>query len=128
LNGVSVVTSSQNEFPKDIENHFPKEFSRELEKRLQHLAASENMDPNEWLRHGSPFFMAGLAVLLASARGFDRCEYMKLAEDLYPGSSTTEVFSVWLENTPVRAARFLPMTRKHKEFLIRIKNQTVQFL
>jgi hypothetical protein len=121
---VNVVTSNINKLPEDLESHFPNDLSRELEKKLRHLAASENMDRDEWRQHGSPFFMAGLAVLLGCARGFDRNGYMKLGEDLYPGSSTTEFFSKWLEFSPVRAARFLPMTRKYKEHIQSISGLT----
>lgn len=93
---------------------FPRALTRELETRLLALAASGNTDSAAWRQHGSPFFMGGLAVLLASARGFDREKYLRLAETLHPGVSSPEVFGQWLHATPVRAARFLPMARKRK--------------
>ena len=58
--------------------------------------------------------MGGLAVMLASARGFERERYLRLAETLHPGVSTPEVFGMWLKKSPVRSARFLPMARKRK--------------
>lgn len=93
---------------------FPQTLTRELETRLLELAASGNTDSAAWRQHGSPFFMGGLAVLLASARGFDREKYLRLADELHPGISTPEVFDQWLRETPLRASRFLPMARKLK--------------
>jgi hypothetical protein len=93
---------------------FPRALTRELEMQLLNLAASGNTDNTVWRQHGSTFFMSGLAVLLAGARGFDREKYLRLAEDLHPGASTPEVFARWLKQTPLRAARFLPMARKRK--------------
>lgn len=93
---------------------FPETLTRELESELLDLAASGDADPAAWRRHNSSFFMGGLAVLLAAARGFDREKYLRLAELLHPGVTSPEVFAQWLRATPVRAARFLPMTRKRK--------------
>lgn len=84
---------------------------REREDELLELAASGDTDPERWRRHGEPFLMAGLAMLLASARGFDRRRYIELAEALHPGMSQPEVFALWLERTPVRPSRFLPLAR-----------------
>lgn len=86
-----------------------------MEMELLALAASGNTEINVWKRHGPSFFLGGLAVLLASSRGFDREKYMRLAEELHPGISNHEVFAKWLESSPIRAARFLPMARKRKE-------------
>jgi len=86
-------------------------FGREREDALLDLAASGDTDPELWRRYGEPFFMAGLAMLLASARGFDRRRYLELAEALHPGTSHPEVFALWLERTPVSPSRFLPLAR-----------------
>lgn len=94
--------------------HFPQKLSRDQEMELLTLAASGNTEVETWQQHGSSFFVGGLAVLLACARGFDREKYMRLAEALHPGVSNPEVFAQWLESSPVRAARFLPMARKRK--------------
>jgi len=56
--------------------------------------------------------MAGLATMLASARGFPRGGLLDLARELHPGMADAGTFARWLERSPVRAARFLPMLRK----------------
>lgn len=98
-----------------VDRHsFPDRLSRPLETRLIDLAASGNTNADDWKQLGSPFFMGGLAVLLAGARGFERERYLRLAEALHQGISSPEVFGQWLRATPLRAARFLPMARKRK--------------
>lgn len=92
----------------------PERYGREDEDRLLDLCASGNLDPTVWRAHGPSFFMGGLAVLLAGARGFERERYLKLAEALHPGISTPEVFGMWLKQSPLRASRFLPMARRRK--------------
>ncbi len=89
----------------------PRHWTRQEEDALLDLCTSGNVDPEHWRSAGSPFFLGGVAVLLASARGFDRRTYLALGEALYRGISFLEVFQVWMERTPVRAARFLPMAR-----------------
>lgn len=86
-------------------------FSRAREESLIDLCASGSTEPAVWQARGSGFFMGGLAMLLASARGFDRRRYIELAEALHPGISQTEVFELWLQRSPLRAARFLPLLR-----------------
>ena len=97
--------------------HLPDRFDREYEDDLLHLCASGNVDPDAWRAHGPGFFMGGLAVLLASARGFERERYLRLAEALHPGVSTPEVFAMWLQRSPLRAGRFLPMARRRRGFV-----------
>lgn len=94
--------------------HVPGSFGREYEDDLLDLCASANADPNVWRARGPGFFMGGLAVMLASARGFERERYLRLAEALHPGVSTPEVFAIWLKKSPLRPARFLPMARRRK--------------
>jgi DNA-binding phage protein len=94
--------------------HIPDAFDRDYEDRLLELCASGNMAPDAWRASGPGFFMGGLAVLLAGARGFERGRYLALAEALHPGISTPEVFALWLKRSPVQAARFLPMARRRK--------------
>ncbi len=53
--------------------------------------------------------MAGLAVMLASTRDFDRRSLLILAEELHPGASEPAVFARWLKASPLRPSRFLPM-------------------
>lgn len=92
----------------------PASLSREQEDALLELCASGSLEPERWRGHGSGFFMGGLAVLLAGARGFDRTSYLRLAEELHPGVTTPEAFGVWLERSPLRPARFLPMARRRR--------------
>jgi len=94
--------------------HLPDSFGREYEDDLLDLCTSGSVDPNVWRAHGPGFFMGGLAVLLASARGFERERYLGLAETLHPGISTPEVFALWLKRSPLRAVRFLPMAKRRK--------------
>ena len=86
-------------------------FGRAREEVLLDLCASGSTEPAAWQAQGSGFFMGGLAMLLASARGFERRRYIELAEVLHPGISQPEVFEMWLQRSPIRAARFLPLLR-----------------
>ncbi len=88
---------------------FPATMDRATEARLLRLAASEATDVAEWNAAGPPAFMAGLAVMLASERGPSRRRWLDLAERLEPGSSRPESFGLWLERSPLRPSRFLPM-------------------
>ena len=47
--------------------------------------------------------------MLASVPEFDRRSLLDLAEALQAGSSQVEVFALWLERSPLRPSRFLPM-------------------
>lgn len=96
--------------------HLPSAFGRKYEDNLLDLCVSGNADPDVWRAHGPGFFMGGVAVMLASARGFERERYLRLAEALHPGISTPEVFALWLKRSPLRAARFLPMARRRRGF------------
>lgn len=95
-------------------DHVPGKAGRDYEDKLLDLAASGNTDPEVWRGYGAGFLMGGLAVMLASARGFERERYLRLAEALHPGVSTPEVFGMWLKKSPVRPSRFLPMARRRK--------------
>ncbi len=94
--------------------HMPASFDRAYEEALARLCASGNTEAERWLAHGPAYFMGGLAVLVAGARGFDRERYLRLAEALHPGICAPEVFGAWLDRSPVQPSRFLPMTRKNK--------------
>jgi hypothetical protein len=91
------------------DGHFPTGVTRDYEQRLLELAATRDLDASHWLAVGPRFFMAGLAVMLASLRGLDRSKLLTLAEQLHPGSSQPEVFSLWLARSPVRPSRFVPL-------------------
>ncbi len=96
--GVPSVTSGQ----------FPAAIDRDYEEKLFELCASGDLNPERWRRVGGPFFLAGLAVMLASVDGFDRRGLLDLAEILHPGSSQVGVFALWLERSPIQPSRFLP--------------------
>jgi hypothetical protein len=91
------------------DGHFPARVAREYEDRLLELYASGDLDPARWASAGPRFFMAGLAVMLASVRGSDRRGLLALAEGLHPGASEVAVFERWLERSPVRPTRFLSL-------------------
>jgi hypothetical protein len=91
------------------DGRFPAQVDREYEEQLLDLCASVNVEPERWRRCGPPFFMAGLAVMVASLAEFDRRSLLDLAEALHAGSSQVGVFALWLERSPVRPSRFLPM-------------------
>lgn len=98
------------------DGHFPSSLDRDDEARLLKLAASGNLAHDAWSTAGPRFFMAGLAVMLAGEPGFDRRGLLALAERLHPGASEPAVFARWLERSPLRPSRFLPllaMERKH---------------
>ena len=91
------------------DGHFPLGLDREYEERLINLCASRSLAPQHWTATGPRFFMAGLAVMLASVDGFDRPGLLSLAEQLQPGASETAVFARWLKHSPLCPSRFLPM-------------------
>lgn len=92
-----------------VDGHFPAKLDRDDEQRLLDLAAERDLDSQRWCSAGPRFFMAGFAVMLASLRGMDRRKLLELAEDLHPGSSLPEVFSLWLARSPVKPSRFVPL-------------------
>ena len=91
------------------DGHFPAEVHREYEERLLNLCASRTLDPQRWAELGPRFFMAGIAVMLASVPELDRRALLALAEQLHPGAGEPSVFDQWLKRSPVRPSRFLPM-------------------
>jgi len=92
-----------------VDGHFPAKLDRDYEERLVELSLSRDLEPERWIGMGPRFFMAGLAVMLASAADRDRRGLLDLAERLHPGASDVDVFSRWLERSPLRPTRFLPL-------------------
>ena len=88
---------------------FPTALNRDEEARLLALAARGPQDVAAWQSAGAPTFMAGLAVMLASERGQDRQRWLGLAERLQPGASEPAAFARWLQRSPLRPSRFLPL-------------------
>jgi hypothetical protein len=92
-----------------LDGHFPANLDRAYEDRLVELSVCGDLDPGRWAGMGPRFFMAGLAVMLASAVNGDRRRLLDLAEHLHPGASEVAVFNRWLERSPLRPTRFLPL-------------------
>lgn len=88
---------------------WPAMVDRDLESKLVEALSMRTSRPEEWCPLGPPFFLAGLAVTLASVPGFDRRQYLDLAEALHPGATEQRVFAKWLAETPLPPSRFLPM-------------------
>jgi hypothetical protein len=91
------------------DGHFPRRLDRDYEERLLGLCASGDLDPVRWGNIGPAFFMAGLATLLASVRGGERRALLALAERLHPGATEVAVLERWLELSPLKPSRFLPL-------------------
>jgi hypothetical protein len=91
------------------DGHFPAHIDRDYEERLVQLCLSGNRDPERWSALGPRFFMAGLAVVLASVNSGERNTLLAVAERLHPGASEVAVFSHWLERSPLRPTRFLAL-------------------
>ena len=92
-----------------LASHVPQRYGRDEEEQLLQLCSAANPDLNAWRVAGPSFFMAGLATMLAGARGFERKAYLDLAEALHPGATTPEALSRWFSISPVKPSRFLPM-------------------
>lgn len=107
--GAHLVVHQGTSPDQSADGHFPARVNRDYEQRLLELVAKHDLDPSRWLATGPRFFMAGLAVMLASLRGMDRRKLLMLAEQLHPGSSQPDVFSLWLMHSPIRPSRFVPM-------------------
>lgn len=113
----SMSADISSNFSSNSGGSFSDDFSRAREDELLDLCASGTTEPAHWRAHGGgsgSFFIGGLAMLLASARGFDRRRYIELAETLHPGISQPEVFELWLRRSPLRPARFLPLLRHRR--------------
>jgi hypothetical protein len=95
------------------DGHFPTGVDRDYEERLVELSVSGDLDPHRWAGLGPRFFMAGVAVMLASVRNRDRRGLLALAEHLHPGASEVSVFNRWLERSPLRPTRFLSFIDAH---------------
>jgi DNA-binding phage protein len=91
------------------QDRFPDRLDREYEERLLALCASGDLGIQRWRSEGPLFFMAGLAVMVASLADSDRRGLLDLAEALHAGSTRVGVFESWLEGSPVRPSRFLAL-------------------
>jgi len=114
--GVQLVLADEATGPTTDDSHVPTTLDRDAEARLLALAASGNLADATWAAAGPRFFMAGLAVMLAGEPGVDRRGLLALAERLHPGMTEPAVFTLWLDRSPLRPSRFLPlleMERRH---------------
>jgi hypothetical protein len=107
--GLTLGVASPESPALSADQHFPQRIDRQYEERLLALCESGDLEPRAWSALGPGFFMAGLAVMLASVSGLDRRRLLALAEALHPGSSLPEVFALWLASSPLRPSRFLPL-------------------
>jgi DNA-binding phage protein len=105
-----VATPAPRQLSSD--GHFPLGLTRNDEQRLYQLVRSEDLRPESWRAEGPPFFMAGLAVLLAGSSGqISREALLELAETLHPGILELAVYQRWLKRTPVEPSRFFAQLR-----------------
>lgn len=107
--GLRIVAEDGMTAKASPEGDFPVQVNRDYEEQLLRLCASKSLEAAHWASLGPGFFMAGLAVMLASIPGYDRRNLLALAERLHAGASEPAVFAQWLKRSPVRPARFLPM-------------------
>jgi hypothetical protein len=96
------------------DGHLPLTLTRDDEDRLQQFILAGDLAPSLWRAYGPAFFMAGLAVLLASSRGFDRTRLLDLAEALHPGMSDAAVFNLWLQRAPLEPSRFFAQLEQER--------------
>jgi len=92
-----------------VAREMPASIGRKDEAALLELCASGTTDVARWMGAGPRYFLAGLAVLTAGRRGANREALLLLAEALFPGMTATGEFGRWLEASPVKPSRFLPM-------------------
>jgi hypothetical protein len=93
------------------EREMPDAWDRDVERRYALLCASGSTDVARWLREEPRYFLAGLAMMMASSRDVDREAYLALATALCPAMLQAGEFEHWLSLTPAKPSRFLPMVR-----------------
>jgi hypothetical protein len=98
-----------------VDGLFPRRIDRTFEERLLELSLSGDRTPANWSSLGPAFFMAGLAVMLAGVRGMDREPLLRLAERLHVKISEPQTFQKWLDGTPLKPSRFLPLLRARRQ-------------
>jgi hypothetical protein len=89
-------------------DRWPRRVDRAYEARVLDVLASGSTAEDAWRLLGPSFFVAGLAVTLASDGRFDRARYLALAERLHAGSTVPDVYGQWLAETPLPPSRLLP--------------------
>jgi hypothetical protein len=109
---LAVVPASESAGP---DGRWPRRVDRAYEARVLDLLASGSQSLDAWRLLGPAFFVAGLAVTLASVSGFERRRYLALAERLHAGSTVPAVYQQWLDATPLPPSRLLPPLRAARE-------------
>lgn len=107
--GMTLLAATSASPDTTADGHLPLGIDRHYEQQLLELCVSRTFDDARWCALGPRYFMAGLAVMLASSPQFDRRGLLALAERLHPGVSEPAVFSGWLARSPLRPSRFLPL-------------------
>jgi hypothetical protein len=93
------------------ERAMPATYGRKQEEQLLALCASRGLDLAEWMAAGPRYFMAGLATLLSGLPGFDAEGLLLVAEALHPGMTELPEYQGWLDESPLKPSRFLPMLK-----------------
>jgi hypothetical protein len=94
------------------EREMPTTFGRKHEEQLLDLCASRDLDLAKWMAAGPRYFMAGLATLLSGLPGFDAEGLLLVAEALHPGMTELAEYQRWLDASPLKPSRFLPMLKE----------------
>lgn len=97
-----------------LNEQMPSCVDRDHEQRLIELVVSGTLDAERWAECGPRFFMAGLAVMMASEDDGRRRVLLELAEQLHRDASQVEVFQRWLSASPLKPSRFLPSVSAHR--------------
>jgi hypothetical protein len=92
-----------------VDGHLPVDCPHDLEQSLLALCAAGDTTRAHWQALGPPFFMAGLAMLLAGSDASPRQPWLALAEQLHPGISEPGAFQRWLDRSPLEPRRFLTL-------------------
>jgi hypothetical protein len=111
LTNLALAAGQRLLFAAQPDRKMPSVWNREVERKYALLCASGSTDVARWLREGPAYFLSGVAMMVASARGFDREAYLRLAFALCPAMQDVGEFDSWLSNSPAKPSRFLPMVR-----------------
>jgi len=94
-----------------LERAMPAAYGRRQEEQLLDLCASRSLDLARWMAAGPRYFMAGVAALLSGLPGFDAKGLLLVAEALHPGMTELAEYQGWLDASPLKPSRFLPMLK-----------------
>ena len=100
---------------------------REKEEAMLALCAGTR-DVKTWRRAGTPRFMAGMALMLASVSGFDRARYLALAQKLDPTALSVGAFEVWFAANPYESSLSSPCCNSFVSARAKSRKNRVRFL